>query len=183
MTKETTKKTSEAEKSQIKLILKLPLLKGKAVWLKRTGKLINLIRSSFNFHLRLDKHRDSDQDVEKNSTGARGKGQQPPEKPKDGLPILKYLTNQVRNVFHAPFSLLVKGAVVLSEDLFIDIIPVAWELLLEADQEVAASSASLFIICAVRAPSHASDVMLHALTNKDVNTRINAILRFFFSRT
>lgn len=130
--------------------------------------------------IRLDttKHRDSDQDVEKNAIGARGKGQSAKEKPKDALPILRYLTTQVRNVFHAPFSMLVKGAVVLSEELFIDIIPVAWELLLEADQEVAASAASLFIICAVRAPNNASDVMLHALTNQDVTTRINAILRF-----
>jgi len=84
---------------------------------------------------------------------------------------------QVRNVFHAPLALLVKGAVVLPEELFIDIIPVAWELLLESDQEVAASAASLFILCAVRAPNHASDVMFHALSNADVTTKINGILR------
>lgn len=80
-------------------------------------------------------------------------------------------------MFHAPLSVLVKGAVVLTEDLFIDIIPVAWELLLESDQEVAASAASLFILCSVRAPNHATDLMHHALGHQDVSVRINAILR------
>lgn len=83
----------------------------------------------------------------------------------------------MKNVFHAPLSILVKGAVVLSEDLFVDIIPVAWELLLESDQEVAATAASLFILCSVRAPNHVSDLMHHALSNQDTSVRINAILR------
>lgn len=126
------------------------------------------------------KHRDSDQDVEKNkiTAGAKRLITGSSEKAKETLPILKYLKTQVRNVFHAPLSVLVKGAVVLTEDLFIDIIPVAWELLLESDQEVAASAASLFILCSVRAPNHASDLMHHALGHQDVSIRINAILRF-----
>ena len=70
-----------------------------------------------------------------------------------------------------------KGAVLLSEDLFIDVIPVAWELLLESDQEVAAVAASLFILCSVRAPNHVSDLVHHALSNQETSTRINAILR------
>ncbi|KAL0270475.1 UNVERIFIED_CONTAM: hypothetical protein PYX00_007876 [Menopon gallinae] len=123
--------------------------------------------------------RDSDQDVEKNKVVDSTKIKWSSSgKPKETLPILKYLKTQVRNVFHAPLSVLVKGAVVLTEDLFIDIIPVAWELLLESDQEVAASAASLFILCSVRAPNHVSDVMHHALSHQDTSIRINAILRF-----
>jgi hypothetical protein len=85
-------------------------------------------------------------------------------------------------VFHAPLSVLVKGAVVLSEEHFVDILPVAWELLLEPVQEVAAAAATLFILAAVRAPSHASDVMHHGLQHADTSTRINAILRYVHLR-
>lgn len=140
-------------------------------------------KDSFGKKDRIDRsdgrHRDSDQDVEKNKITADTKriSSGTTEKPKEMPPILKYLKTQVRNVFHAPLSVLVKGAVVLTEDLFIDIIPVAWELLLESDQEVAASAASLFILCSVRAPNHASDLMHHALGHQDVSIRINAILR------
>lgn len=71
----------------------------------------------------------------------------------------------------------IKGAAILSEDLFIEAIPAAWELLLEPNQEVAANSAALFIIASVRAPNFASDIMQRALKHKDPDVRIGAILR------
>ena len=84
---------------------------------------------------------------------------------------------QVRDIFHAPLAVLLKGAVILSEDNFVDVLPVAWELLLEANQEVAATAVSLFILAAVRAPSQAIDIMQHGLHHQDPAARINAILR------
>jgi len=84
---------------------------------------------------------------------------------------------QVRDIFHAPLAVLLKGAVILSEDQFSDILPITWELLLEANQEVAATAASLFILAAVRAPNQAMDIMHHGLHHQDPATRINAILR------
>jgi protein unc-80 len=98
-------------------------------------------------------------------------------KPKDPPPILKYIHNHVRDIFHMPISALVKGAVVLSEELFTEILPAAWELLLETNQETAVSAASLFILASVRAPSCASEIMQRALKHKDPNIRIGAILR------
>jgi hypothetical protein len=56
-------------------------------------------------------------------------------------------------------------------------LPIAWELLLEANQEVAASAASLFILAAVRAPNQAMDIMHRGLHHQDPAARINAILR------
>lgn len=97
---------------------------------------------------------------------------------KEPSAILKYIQSQVKEVFHAPLAALVKGAVVVSDDLFIDVLPVAWELLLESNQEVAASAASLFIVGAVRAPNKASDLMHSGLQNSNTTVRINAILRF-----
>ncbi|XP_015178627.1 PREDICTED: protein unc-80 homolog isoform X2 [Polistes dominula] len=92
--------------------------------------------------------------------------------------ILKYIKTQVKDAFHAPMATLVKGAVVMTEDLFVDVLPVAWELLLESNQEVAASAASLFIVAAVRAPNQASEIMNNGLQHSNSSVRINAILRF-----
>ncbi|KAL0104477.1 hypothetical protein PUN28_017301 [Cardiocondyla obscurior] len=93
-------------------------------------------------------------------------------------PVLKYVRTQVKDAFHAPLATLIKGAVVMTEDLFVEVLPVAWELLLESNQEVAASAAALFIISAVRAPNQASDLMHKGLQHSNTSVRINAILRF-----
>lgn len=61
--------------------------------------------------------------------------------------MLKYMKNHVRDLFHIPMAILIKSAAVLTEDLFIEAIPAAWELLLEKNQ-----------VC--RMPSHASAIEL-----------------------
>lgn len=80
-------------------------------------------------------------------------------------------------MFHAPLAVLLKGATILTEEHFIEIIPVAWELLLESNREVTACAASLFILAAVKAPQVVSDLMQHGLSHSDPAIRINAILR------
>ncbi|XP_029661672.1 protein unc-80 homolog [Formica exsecta] len=100
------------------------------------------------------------------------------EEDKELPPILKYVKTQVKDAFHAPLATLIKGAVVITEDLFVEVLPVAWELLLESNQEVAASAAALFIISAVRAPNQASELMHKGLQHSSSSVRINAILRF-----
>lgn len=50
---------------------------------------------------------------------------------------------QVQNLSHSPFSMLLKGSVDAPEDIFIDVIPVAWELLLESDQQLASTAGKL----------------------------------------
>lgn len=105
----------------------------------------------------------------------------PPEKDdKDKEPpaMVKYMKVQVRDCFHAPFNTLLKGAVVMSEDLFVDILPVAWELLLEMNQEVAAAAASVFIVASVRAPSQATDILHRGFKHSLTVTRISTILKF-----
>lgn len=93
-------------------------------------------------------------------------------------PVFKYCKNHVRKLFHFPLAALIKGAAILTEDLFVEAIPAAWEMLLEADQELSANAAALFIIASVRAPTAASDVMQRALKHRDANVRIGAILRY-----
>ncbi|XP_060527222.1 protein unc-80 homolog isoform X3 [Cylas formicarius] len=99
-------------------------------------------------------------------------------KPTEPPPILKYIQTQVKDGFHAPLAALLKGAVILTEDNFVDIIPVAWELLLEMNQEVVAAAASLFILAAVKTPAHVAEIMQHGLSHSEATVRINAILRF-----
>lgn len=130
--------------------------------------------------------RDSSKDLADQDSGDKGKESSSSSKnfkakgdsEAEAPPILKYIKTQVKNAFHAPMATLVKGAVVMTEDLFVDVLPVAWELLLESNQEVAASAASLFIVAAVRAPNQASEIMNNGLQHSNSSVRINAILRF-----
>uniref|UniRef100_T1IVG6 Uncharacterized protein n=1 Tax=Strigamia maritima TaxID=126957 RepID=T1IVG6_STRMM len=99
-------------------------------------------------------------------------------KPDEPSPILKYLKKQVQNLFHSPFSLIIKGAVVLQEDVLVNILPVAWELLLETDQQLAGCAAVVFILASVKASDQSKDLMQRELQHEDVVQRINALLRF-----
>ena len=47
---------------------------------------------------------------------------------------------------HTPLAVITKAAAVLSDDVFTDMIPVAWELLIETDQELAAAAGNLSLI-------------------------------------
>jgi hypothetical protein len=120
----------------------------------------------------------SDHNYYYNQGFARAMAPSKDDKNKEELPMLKYINRQVKDAFHAPLGTLLKGALVMSDDLFIDILPVTWELLLEMNQEVAAAAASLFIVAAVRAPTQATDIMHRGLQHSHTTIRINSILRF-----
>ena len=46
-------------------------------------------------------------------------------------------------LWHSPLSLLSKAAPILTEDLFADILTLAWELLLDSSQQLAGSAGNL----------------------------------------
>lgn len=100
------------------------------------------------------------------------------QKKQETSPILKYIRNQLREMFHVPMATLIKGAVILNEEQFIEGIPAAWELILEPNQEVSATAAAFFILAAVKAPTCVSEIMQKALKNKEPSVRIGAILRY-----
>lgn len=93
-------------------------------------------------------------------------------------PILKYIRNHLREMFHVPMAALIKGAVILNEEQFVEGIPAAWELILEPNQEVSATAAAFFILASVKAPTCVSEIMQKALKNKEPQVRIGAILRY-----
>lgn len=100
------------------------------------------------------------------------------KKSKETPLILKYIKNHIRDLFHIPMAALLKGAALMTEEQFIDIVPSAWELLLESDQELATAAAAVFVLGSVRASSCTTEIMTKALKHKDPNVRIGAILRY-----
>lgn len=74
-------------------------------------------------------------------------------------------------------ALLIKAAVVLTEEQVLDILPIAWEFLLDSNQELVASSSTLFIISAFKAPQKCIELLNNNLTDKNSMTRANAILK------
>lgn len=46
----------------------------------------------------------------------------------------------MQNLTQAPLAIICKSAPILSEENFTDMLPVAWELLLESDQELVAAA-------------------------------------------
>nr|KAG5703020.1 hypothetical protein BaRGS_016181 [Batillaria attramentaria] len=96
---------------------------------------------------------------------------------KDDTPILKYLTSQAQRLTQCPMAILTKAAPVLQVENFVDMMPVAWELLLETDQELAAAAASVFLLSSVKSPDKARNTIIRELQHEETNQRINAILR------
>lgn len=74
-------------------------------------------------------------------------------------------------------ALLIKAAVVLTEEQVLDILPISWEYLLNSNQELVASSSTLFIIAAFKAPQKCIELVNSNLTSKDSIVRANAILK------
>ncbi|XP_065199931.1 protein unc-80 homolog isoform X3 [Planococcus citri] len=115
---------------------------------------------------------------DKGSKQRTSKKNESEKKMKDQSMMLRYIKTQVKDSFHSPMAILIKSIVILSEEHVIDILPIAWELLLESNQEVVATAASLFIVAAFKAPTKANEIMLKGLQNVETAVRINAILRF-----
>lgn len=84
----------------------------------------------------------------------------------------------MKDIFHSPLALIIKSIVILSEECIINILPVAWELLLESNQEIVASAASLFIVGSFKVPTRTTEIMQKGLQDNETAVRINAILRY-----
>ncbi|XP_067844006.1 protein unc-80 homolog [Heptranchias perlo] len=92
--------------------------------------------------------------------------------------MLKYIRTQVMSLSPAPLSLLIKAAPILTEDMYGDIQPAAWELLLSVDEHMAAAAAAMFLLCAVKVPDAVSDMVMSEFHHLEAVQRINAIVKF-----
>uniref|UniRef100_A0A3P9LJM9 Unc-80 homolog (C. elegans) n=1 Tax=Oryzias latipes TaxID=8090 RepID=A0A3P9LJM9_ORYLA len=89
--------------------------------------------------------------------------------------MLKYIRNQVMSLSPAPLSLLIKAAPILTDDMYGDIQPAAWELLLSVDEHMAAAA---FLLCAVKVPDAVTEMMMAEFQHQEACQRINSILKF-----
>uniref|UniRef100_A0A8C9G2R2 Unc-80 homolog, NALCN channel complex subunit n=1 Tax=Pavo cristatus TaxID=9049 RepID=A0A8C9G2R2_PAVCR len=92
--------------------------------------------------------------------------------------MLKYIRHQVMSLSPAPLSLLIKAAPVLTEEMYGDIHPAAWELLLSVDEHMAGAAAAMFLLCAVKVPEAVSDMLMSEFHHPETVQRLNAILKF-----
>ncbi|XP_028832106.1 protein unc-80 homolog isoform X5 [Denticeps clupeoides] len=93
--------------------------------------------------------------------------------------MLKYIRNQVMSLSPAPLSLLIKAAPILTEDMYGDIQPAAWELLLSVDEHMAAAAAAMFLLCAVKVPDTVTEMMMAEFQHQEAGQRINSVLKFY----
>ncbi|CAG5120059.1 unnamed protein product, partial [Candidula unifasciata] len=101
-----------------------------------------------------------------------------PKEAKEEPPIIRYLTSQAQRLTQCPMAILTKAAPVLNVEHFIDIMPVAWELMLESDQELAAAAASVFLLSSAKSSDKARNMIIKELQHEETSQRINAVLRF-----
>ncbi|XP_067326421.1 protein unc-80 homolog isoform X11 [Anolis sagrei] len=92
--------------------------------------------------------------------------------------MLKYIRHQVMSLSPAPLSLLIKAAPILTEEMYGDIQPAAWELLLSMDEHMAGAAAAMFLLCAVKVPEAVSDMLMSEFNHPEAVQRLNAILKF-----
>ncbi|XP_050772025.1 protein unc-80 homolog isoform X7 [Gopherus flavomarginatus] len=92
--------------------------------------------------------------------------------------MLKYIRQQVMSLSPAPLSLLIKAAPILTEEMYGDIQPAAWELLLSVDEHMAGAAAAMFLLCAVKVPEAVSDMLMSEFHHPETVQRLNAVLKF-----
>ena len=63
-------------------------------------------------------------------------------KNKEKMPIIDYIYNQLQDLNQIPLLVLCKSILIMTDDLYIDLINITWELLLNSDQEIASASGS-----------------------------------------
>ncbi|XP_035384136.1 protein unc-80 homolog isoform X2 [Electrophorus electricus] len=93
--------------------------------------------------------------------------------------MLKYIRTQVMSLSPAPLSLLIKAAPILTEDMYADVQPAAWELLLSVDEHMAAAAAAMFLLCAVKVPDSVTEMMMAEFQHPEATQRINSVLKFY----
>lgn len=82
------------------------------------------------------------------------------------------------DLFQAPLLVLIKSATIMTDEAFLDIIPIAWELLLDVHKETVAAAAAMFILSAVRCPEPVTALLTGSLRHPEATERFKALLKY-----
>ena len=67
---------------------------------------------------------------------------------------------------------------VMPDECFLDLVPIVWQLLLNADQDMASAAATLFIIGAIKQPQAVEELLKRQLKSQSPQERCRALLKF-----
>lgn len=92
--------------------------------------------------------------------------------------IVSFVHNHVQTLNQMPLLVLCKGLLVMPDECFVDLVPIVWQLLLNADQDMASAAATLFIIGAIKQPLAVEELLKSRLRDKCPQERCRALLKF-----
>jgi len=94
-------------------------------------------------------------------------------------PSLKYINNQVKDLFHTPISTLIKGFLNLKQNCLKSIMTLSWRMMLETNQNISSTCSVAFILCTFKCPEFASEIINKDLQSTEPMHRIKAINKFY----
>lgn len=92
--------------------------------------------------------------------------------------IVSFVHNHVQTLNQMPLLVLCKGLLVMPDECFVDLVPIVWQLLLNADQDMASAAATLFIIGAIKQPQTVEELLKSRLRDACPQERCRALLKF-----
>lgn len=109
------------------------------------------------------------------------------------------MNNQIQNLNQIPLLLICKSVLIMSDDLYVRLVKIAWRLLLNSDQEIVTSAgkhersglvlriffqfffisfqATIFLISSIKQPALVEELMRSELKSFNVNVRYEAVLK------
>lgn len=93
------------------------------------------------------------------------------------LPSVDYLYNQVHCLNQLPLLVLCKSVLIMNDELFVDVIQITWNLLLNSDQEISSAAASLFLIGAMKQQNYVEELLRNEMSSRNPDVRFKALLK------
>lgn len=92
--------------------------------------------------------------------------------------ISQFVENSLRNLFHSPISLLLKGFLVLPDAIYSKLLYTSWNLILESDQHLSCTAACAFLLCSYKCAEQATELLNSNLNSNKAEEQIQAMRKF-----
>jgi len=97
---------------------------------------------------------------------------------KDDKEMIQYISSSIASLTHCPFSVIAKAGTVIDTEHLMETLPVAWELLLDEDQQLVSSAAAVFLLTGIRLRDTVEQMLHKELVCADANERVKSLQRF-----